>query len=97
MERTAIPEEKIDFFKSVFEACDSNKDGVIEKEDLANLARACGLNPTEAEVTQYMDVLDENKNGVVDFEEFVRFAAFLFKEDSSEVSLRQAFNVSSWF
>ena len=94
MASKTIPETKIAAFKVVFDNWDSNKDGVIQKLELGNLIRACGLNPSEADIKMFMQELDENKDGVVDFNEFVRFASLLFTDDSGESLLKEAFDVS---
>ena len=90
-----IPDTKMTSFKFVFDTWDSNHDGVISKGELGTLLRACGLNPSEADLKLFMDELDQNGDGVIDFNEFIRFASSLFKDESSEAILKEAFDVSS--
>ena len=84
-------------FKAVFDTWDSNQDGAIQKEQLGSLVKACGMNPSESELNDLVADLDTNKNGVIEFDEFLSLAAVLFKHGSEEILLRQAFAVSSSF
>eukprot|EP00116_Pleurobrachia_bachei_P010681 sb/3470943/ len=55
--------------------------------------RSLGQNPTETEVTDIINRVDANKNGVLEFREFVAMMASRITKESMESELRAAFKV----
>ncbi|ESO95633.1 hypothetical protein LOTGIDRAFT_227222 [Lottia gigantea] len=64
-------EEKIKVWKEVFDLFDANKDGYISTDELGVVLRGLDLNPTEKEIKEIATQLDKNKNGKIEFSEFV--------------------------
>ena len=53
---------------------DANKDGVVTKDELRTLLKGLGEEVTEDVVDEMMNIADENGDGKVQFEEFVKAA-----------------------
>ena len=48
-----------------------DNDGRITSAELAEVLRSAGANPTEEQIREMVNEADSNKNGVVEFDEFV--------------------------
>ena len=59
-----------DALKKAFAFYDDNGDGVIEKDELGNIMRAMGDDPTGTELDDIFEKADEDGNGRIDFREF---------------------------
>ena len=53
--------------------------------------RSLGQNPTEAEVTEIINVVDADKNGVLEFREFVAMMGNRITNETMERELKEAF------
>ena len=51
---------------------DDDADGGIDKAELGNVLRSFGQTPTEQEIADLMNELDDDGTNVLEFEEFVR-------------------------
>ncbi|KAF5354329.1 hypothetical protein D9756_007226 [Leucocoprinus leucothites] len=72
-------------------------DGTISPQEITSFLRGFGQNPTNAQLDAIMRNLDADKNGSIDFEEFVDLMAARSKATGSaldeESDLREAFKV----
>lgn len=66
-----IPGDKIEEYKDSFDYFDRDKDGFITIQELKGLLHSLGRKTEEAHVKQYIDELDQNGDGRVDFEEYI--------------------------
>ena len=66
-----LSEEDIENFKKEFHSFDSDGDGTISAEELANVLRSFGDDVTEADVRKVIDNFDLDQNGTIEFNEFV--------------------------
>ena len=71
--------------KKVFDEYDRNKDGVLNKSELKPLldkvADVFGLSKVnDEEIEEGIKILDINKNGVLEFNEFFKFFREVYKE-----------------
>lgn len=57
------------------------------------MMRSLGQNPTEAELRDMVSEVDADKNGTIDFPEFLGLMARKMKDTDSEEELREAFKV----
>jgi calmodulin len=71
MNHYQLTEEQIAEFKEAFSLFDRDEDGVIASKDLGIVMRSLGVNPTEAEITDWIKELDQNAPGAIDFQEFL--------------------------
>ena len=47
--------------------------GTIDRDELGDVIRACGMNPTAKEIDEVMKKADTDKSGGINFDEFVKF------------------------
>ena len=60
--------------KKAFEVMDTNKDGVVTKDELMGLLKGLGEDVTDEVVDEMINIADANGDGKIDFEEFVKAA-----------------------
>jgi len=56
--------------RTLFDIADSNKNGSIEKEELAKALRGLGFDLKDAQIQGIFDRADKDGNGLIDFEEW---------------------------
>lgn len=59
-------------FREAFGLFDKSNKGFITSEDLGNLMKKLGQNPSETELKDMIDEIDADGNGTIDFEEFLQ-------------------------
>lgn len=79
---------------------DKDGDGTISMEELASVMQIIGLHPTQDELEIMLASVDTDRNGVIDFDEFVDLMAGHLKDENSDDrsvfnddELREAFAV----
>ena len=60
--------------KKAFQVMDANKDGVVTKEELSQLLKGLGEDVTDEVVEEMIKIADDNGDGKIQFEEFVKAA-----------------------
>ena len=55
--------------------------------------RSLGQNPTEEQIVQMIEEVDEDGNGEIDFDEFLGMMSKLVQESNEDLELRDAFNM----
>ena len=58
-------------FKRSFRMFDTDGSGEITRDELENVMRGCGRNPTEEQLDDMMGDLDADGSGSIEFEEFI--------------------------
>lgn len=66
-----LPEKYLDELRNAFISIDQNGDGRIERKEFKAALDRAGHSYTEVEVSQLMSTLDTNKNGYIDYTEFL--------------------------
>merc|ERR1711934_453233 len=69
-DKIEFSEEQIAKYKKNFRLFDKQNTGSIPTGEMATVLRACGQNPTEAEIAILIEKVDKDKSGTIDFEEF---------------------------
>ncbi|XP_012853888.1 PREDICTED: calmodulin-like protein 8 isoform X1 [Erythranthe guttata] len=87
-----LNKEQIVEIQEAFTMFDKDGDGCITIEDLATMMRCLDQNPTQRELHDIMNEIDLNRNGTIEFDEFLDHMSKNIKE-SKDMSLREAFNV----
>ena len=88
-----LTEEQIAEFKEAFSLFDKDGDGKITTKELGTVMRSLGQNPTEAELQDMINEVDQDKNGSIEFEEFLNLMARKIQDTDTEEEIREAFKV----
>ena len=88
-----LSEERITEFKAAFELFDKDRDGAINNKELGTVMRNLGQNPSEEELKQMINEIDFDKNGVIDFNEFLYLMVKKMNGNDTEEELLEAFKV----
>ncbi len=75
MPLTKLSDQQIAEVREIFSHYDKDDNGVIDVGEFSNLLDALDADMTDEEVKAGLDILDANKNGVIDFEEFIAWWA----------------------
>lgn len=67
----AFTPEEIEEYRTHFASFDANNDQHIDDKELAGVLKNLGMYESQAQVQKLMDEVDENKNGVIEFSEFL--------------------------
>ena len=88
-----LTDEQIIEFREAFQAFDKDGNGSITTKELGTVTRSLGQNLSEAEIKEMIDIVDEDKNGTIDFQEFLHLMARKMKIIDKEEELLDAFNI----
>lgn len=88
-----LSQDQLNELKEAFAIYDLDGDGSISTRELGLVMRALGLNPTEAEILNFISALDIDKDGKLSFEEFAPLMSEKIKEIDSENDIVGAFKV----
>ena len=66
-----MTEEQIADCKEGFSVLDKNGDGLITREELGTVMRSLGQNPTEADLHDIINEVDADRDGTINFNEFL--------------------------
>ena len=88
-----LTDEQIIEFREAFQAFDKDGNGSITTKELGTVMRSLGQNLSEAEIKEMIDIVDEDKNGTIDFQEFLHLMARKMKIIGKEEELLDAFNI----
>ena len=86
-----LTEEQIIEFREAFQAFDKDGNGSITTKELGTVMRSLGQNLSEGEIKEVIDEVDEDKNGTIDFQEFLSLMARKMKIIDKEDELIDAF------
>ena len=81
-------------FKEAFHCYDWNRNGKISHGSLQNAMRRAGINPTDVEVQDMINKIDDG-SGMLTFEMFCKVMSEKAEENDQEVSYRESFRVFS--
>jgi len=70
LEKTMIDEQEIEKLWQAFKALDADGNGAISTEELGEVMRSLGQNPTETGLRDLIKEIDVDLSGTIDFEEF---------------------------
>ena len=88
-----LTDEQIIEFREAFQAFDKDGNGSITTKELGTVMRSLGQNLSEGEIKEIIDEVDEDKNGTIDFQEFLSLMARKMKILDKEDELLDAFKI----
>ena len=88
-----LSQEQIEEFKEAFLLFDKDGDGTITVFELGTVMRSLGQNPTETELQDMINEVDEDGGGSIDFTEFLTMMVKKMKITDTEDDIREAFRV----
>lgn len=88
-----LTEEQISEFREAFNLYDKDGDGTITILELGSIMRSLGQTPSDAELQDLINKIDNDKNGIIDFSEFVMMMSKKASHVNSESELIEAFKV----
>ena len=88
-----LSETQIEEFREAFLLFDKNGDGTITTVELGTAMRSLGQNPTEEELQEMINEVDEDGGGSIDFTEFLTMMVKKMKDTDTEDDIREAFRV----
>ncbi|KAL3450053.1 hypothetical protein BJX65DRAFT_271273 [Aspergillus insuetus] len=88
-----LTQDQIAQFKEVFAVFDKDGTGDITADELGEVMRSLGQNPTDTELQDIIDELDVDRTGTIDFDEFLILMSRKVKDSDPEAELREAFAV----
>ncbi|KAJ7390484.1 hypothetical protein OS493_025189 [Desmophyllum pertusum] len=68
----SIPECQLEEYFEAFRCFDKDNSGYITTKELGTLMKSLGENPTENELQRIINTVDIDRNGMMDFQEFVK-------------------------
>eukprot|EP01129_Flabellula_baltica_P015038 TRINITY_DN7412_c0_g1_i1.p2 TRINITY_DN7412_c0_g1~~TRINITY_DN7412_c0_g1_i1.p2 ORF type:complete len:149 (-),score=38.92 TRINITY_DN7412_c0_g1_i1:51-497(-) len=88
-----ITDEQRAKFQSAFNLFDENKDGTIDVEQIGVIFRALGQTPTEGDIARIIREVQEESNGLIDFETFFAYLQQQMAKAYTEKDIKKAFEV----
>ncbi|CAI2383066.1 unnamed protein product [Moneuplotes crassus] len=80
-------------FKEAFSLFDHDENGSVSISELGDVLRALGQNPTDNELRDMVNEIDEDGNGTIEFMEFLILLTSKSKEMSQEEEITEAFKI----
>ncbi|KAL2130343.1 hypothetical protein VTI74DRAFT_6569 [Chaetomium olivicolor] len=88
-----LPADQVAQYREVFEIFDKDGTGDITADELGQVMKELGLNPSDEELRDLINEVDLNKDGVISFDEFLALMSQNVKELDTEQELINAFRV----
>ncbi|KAF1345104.1 putative calmodulin [Delphinella strobiligena] len=86
-------DEQMKELKEVFRLFDKDGDGSISVEELGEVMRSLGLNPSNEDLQDIVAEIDVDNNGVIEFDEFFAIMSRKVKTSDTDSELREAFRI----
>ncbi|XP_013771959.1 calmodulin-A-like isoform X1 [Limulus polyphemus] len=93
MTEYGLTEEQVAEFKEAFMLFDKDSDGRITATELGIVMKSLGQQPTEKELRNMVEMVDQDGNGTIEFNEFLFMMSKKMKESDREEELSEAFKV----
>jgi calmodulin len=88
---TKMVETQLAEIRAAFDLFDTDKDGTIDFGELKAALQALKQPASDTDVRKMIALVDENRDGVVNFDEFIHMIEPLDPGDDAEADLRRAF------
>ncbi len=88
-----LSEEKIAEFRCAFQLFDKDSNGEIDTIDLRNILKKLRYDPSDDDLKDMIKEVDTNKDGKVQFHEFLELMSHKMKDHDSEEEMLEAFKI----
>ena len=92
-EEENLSEEKLAELQSAFEIFDKDRNGLLEKNDLASLMNYLKFYPKDSELDEILGEFNDGKSKEISFKDFLEIMATRMFDGNAENDLLQAFRV----
>lgn len=90
---SSLTPEQIEEYREAFNLFDKDNSGSISPNELATVMKSLGLSPSDTEITDLMNEIDQDGNHEIDFEEFLTLMARQADTRDSAQEIIEAFKV----
>ncbi|CAG8764332.1 16472_t:CDS:2, partial [Cetraspora pellucida] len=80
-------------FKEVFSKLDKDNDGCITATELGMVINSIGYDFSKSQLQSMVDNVDSDKDGKINFDEFLKMMTIKMSESDNDRALREAFKV----
>ncbi|XP_033736484.1 neo-calmodulin-like isoform X1 [Pecten maximus] len=80
-------------FKEAFKLFDRDGDGTVDVDELGTVMKSLGQEPTEQEVRDMINEVDNDQSGSIEFPEFLQLMAKKMNDTDTEQEIKDAFKV----
>merc|ERR1712241_1023131 len=87
-ENTGLQPDEIKCLKVCFDLFDTKKVEFLSADDLGEIMRAMGFRPTEDELKEILEEIDEDGSGEIEFGEFSQLCAKFLVEEPEEKTMK---------
>ena len=84
-----IPLKLTSVLKVCFDLFDTKKQDYLSADDLGEIMRAMGFRPTEEELVDLVNEIDEDGSGQIEFAEFCQLCATFLVEDPDMETMKR--------
>ncbi|KAI4501129.1 hypothetical protein M0802_003932 [Mischocyttarus mexicanus] len=88
-----LTEDQVAEFKEAFMLFDKDEDGTITMAELGVVMRSLGQRPSDTELRDMVNEVDQDGNGTIEFNEFLQMMSRKMKGADGKDELREAFRV----
>jgi len=88
-----LSDEEMQAFKDVFALFDKDSSGTITAQELGEIMKSLGQNPSDSELQDMINEVDVDHSGSIDFDEFLKMMSTTVKAQDFAHETRAAFNV----
>ncbi|XP_059170772.1 calmodulin-A-like [Physella acuta] len=93
MAEKSLTPEQVKEIKEAFHLFDKDGDGHISTQELGKVMRALGQTPSETELKDMINDVDSDRNGTIEFQEFLVMMSRQMTSGDKEEEMREAFRV----
>ncbi|XP_006825919.1 neo-calmodulin-like [Saccoglossus kowalevskii] len=84
---------QLEEYEDAFRQMDEDEDGFISAKDVGRLLKSLGQNPSEPQLHGIRNEVDLDKDGRLDFSDFLQILMKILSEEDGEEELKEAFRV----
>jgi len=88
-----LSDEEISAYRDVFALFDKDSSGTITAQELGDIMRSLGQNPSDGELQDMINEVDIDSSGSIDFEEFLKMMSTTVQAQDFAHETRAAFDV----